>query len=118
MQPSKMNDEQLRLAIAEELGWLPSFKSIAIEKSAWPYKWLSPDGVGADPPDYPGDIAAAMRLLDEFKYWQITNEDGWISVHIYGDYLGEDWLIAGLEGRSPLAKIICEAWLTARSNHG
>ncbi|KKL64717.1 hypothetical protein LCGC14_2162160 [marine sediment metagenome] len=59
---SEMTDDVLNRAIAEELGWQHSSKSVAIETAAWPYKWLSPKGVGADPPNYSGNIAAAFNL--------------------------------------------------------
>ncbi len=107
--PSKLTDAELRLAIAEELGWKPS--SVPGE-----FIWERPeDGLYDFIPNYPGDPAAALGLLDG-----IAGE-----VCLTRDIIG-NWGCAIHPGPNPeniyvgtgdkLARAICEAWLKAKEN--
>ncbi len=66
-------------------------------------------------PNWPGDVAAAMELLDEFDDVGIEKDgpDRWV-VDIHSDSL----VIIGSGDASTLARAICVAWLTARGNDG
>lgn len=128
MNPSKMTDEQLRLAIAEELGWTRIKKlsgdllfHLSGRIVGLPLGVDYNEGRGLKRvPNYPGDTAAAMGLLEEFEYWVVQSIDGLQSCLIYKsrhNWAHQEVALACGEGDS-LSRAICEAWLTARRNDG
>lgn len=120
---SKMTDAELRLAIAEiiakENGW--TFYKDTPKLWTFRDKDTSPSTVSV--PNYPGDIAATMGLLDEFPRWELLKllkvgggSDIEYSVYIYlrstGPYkAGVDYFFAHNDQK---CRAICEAWLTTR----
>lgn len=113
---NQMTDEELRLAIAEELGWKHCSDCCGKESSVWPLSNIphihDPSGDVKDLnllPNYPTDIAAAMGLLIE-SGWQFSICDRDLIILVGTDFYAEYKEIS-LNG---IARAICEAWLQAR----
>lgn len=124
--PSKMTDDELRLAIAEKMGlsvdegdWYCPRCDVLISSEQVTYNEKHDKGSCLCPvewrtiPNYPGDIAAAMGLLDKFK-WEVSIQrdvvGNWGCI-IYPKPNDKNKIIG--VGDTP-ARAICEAWLKAK----
>jgi len=119
-----MTDEELRLVIAEKLGWryCPASVQNFSDGSYRRYDYISPDGrklqwkVAESKewiPDYPTDNNAALGLLDEFDSYDIEKFGRGYFVRIWDDDTNLFWE----SQNKSLPRAICEAWLTARRNN-
>ncbi len=104
MNPSEMTGDELRLAIAEELGMHVHI----LARGRFKY-WLDiPKGKQAAPRirNWPSDVAAALGLLDEHNDVRIDKDgDTRWTVDIYSDPL----IIIGSSDAPTLARAISEA---------
>ena len=128
MKPSEMTDDELRVAIAEELGWTiipPVLNQAMIQIGIKPNDKMR---AIVPLPNWSDDIAAAMGLLCKMvrdrktfvgaiihyriksydvTLWKISADD-----HIRDVKTKHDNTPKGI------ARAICEAWLTARRTNG
>ena len=107
MHPSEMTPDELRLAIAEELGWT-NINEYGLGKSpdGWDFQVV---------PNWPSDNNAARELLEEIGKVTIYKDNNLWNVGILDFPKDEDehWSI-----NESFPRAICEAWLTARRNDG
>lgn len=123
--PSK-TDAELRLAIAEELGWTEVYDvdSVGVGLSVKVLTGKMPNTEGKKGhrcciPNYPGDIAAAMGLLiseddrelpEHTFRQQAIYEISELDVIVANNRVCHDNTLKGI------ARALCEAWLQARRN--
>ena len=109
--PSEMTNTELNRAIAEKLGWKycpvgPCPHTI----HKMPEHWHPPGEVAwtSSLPNYSGDVAAALGLLDEYD-----------EADIWKDSTGWNCAFGGAfcHGK-PFPRALSECWLTAGGNDG
>jgi len=119
MNPSKLTDEELWLAIAEIIakknGWI-IHRAVGIGAEELCY-WRDEQLIDFIP-NYTSDNNAALGLLDEFAAYQIyKGEDKW-GDPVYWVCPTKDNRVVNGPISKILARAISEAWLMVRRNDG
>ena len=92
-----LSSEALNIEACELLGWTKSAEPLMVELEEGsgvrigPFYWLNPEGEPKTPPDYPGNIGAAMTDLFESVYGR------------GGAIKGGAWVLSTVEGGRDVA---------------
>jgi hypothetical protein len=109
--------DNLRIKVAERLGWAIIPHEHFKDKEGNPMlDFQNPAGQWDEPPDYPNDIAAAMKILDnELDCYpkQICIQNGHYSISVILDASDPCNMKEVYASGKSLPRIICEAYLGA-----